>query len=397
MQTNRTMYTAPTVAATDLPLPVDAPFGRRQSSPRAATPYAIGPHSVGWAILGASRNAAPRFLAALRSLPPGPDGAVCAWPSAVYSHNARLAREFAQEHSLAFASVELDVILARPEIQCVYVASHPRHHAAAVEAALEARKHVLCEPPVALTVDEAQRLQRLAERRGRLLGLNYQQRHDPGLLLLRHWLQEHALGDLVGGAVRNTTLLPTAQQGWRVEPAWGGVALDRTMRTVDAVRFLTGEAAVVLGAAAGPRAFGSDETTTVRAVEQPHPPRQGTVAVEVLHGLLQLPRSGAVINTFDAYLAPHVQPRIEIYGSSGAAALQPWQSDTSSAVHFDRYGERLHAEDDAPAADLWTLAIAAFMAAVASGAPAPTPAAEDIANLAICLALLEQAGGPTPG
>ncbi len=368
---------------------MDEFFGRLHtspgSSPRAAAPYAIGPQSQGWALLGASRNAAPRFLAALRGLSPAPSGAVRAWPSALHSHNARLARDFAHQHALAFASVELEVILARPEVHCVYVANHPRHHAASVEAALRAGKHVLCEPPLALHVDEAQALEQLAAHRGRILGLNYQQRFDPALLLLRHWLSEHALGDLVGGAVRNTTLLAASQQGWRVDAAWGGVVLDRTLRSVDAIRFMTNETVRAQGAAAGPRALGA------AAASAP-----GAAAIEALHGLLALPRTGAIFNTFDAYLAPHILPRIEVYGSTGAAALMPWRSESSSALFFDRHGEQLSAAGETPAADLWSASISAFVAAVESNGAPPIAAAEDIANLRVCRALLAQAGGPAP-
>lgn len=365
---------------------MDARADSSRPSPRAAAPYAIGKQSQGWALLGASRNAAPRFLAALRGLPPAGDGAVRAWPSAIYSHNARQARDFAQEHALAFASVELEVILARPEVHCVYVAGHPRHHAEYVATALSAGKHVLCEPPLALSVSAAQRLQRLAKRNGRILGLNYQQRFDPGLLLLRHWLLEHALGDLVGGAVRNGTLLPVAQQGWRVEAAWGGIALDRTLRSVDAVRFLTGEAPRAAGAAAGPVAFGRGAARAER----------DAAAVEALHGLLALPRSGAVFSIFDAYLISHVPPRIEVYGATGSAALDPWQCHSSSAVYFNRHGEQLSAASETPAADLWAAAVSAFVAAVATNGAPPISASEDIANLTLGLALLAQAGGPTP-
>lgn len=375
---------------------MDIPPGRARARPRTTSPYAIGPQSVGWAILGASRNAAPRFLTALRGLPAGSDGAVRAWPSALYSHNAQQARDFARQQSLAFASVELEVVLARPEVRCVYVANHPRHHAEGIEAALEAGKHVFAEPPLALSVGEAHALHRLAERKGLLLGLNYQQRFDPGLLLVRHWLQEHALGDLVGGSVRNAILLPTSQQGWRVDPAWGGIALDRTLRTVDAIRFLTGERVRVVGAAAGPRALGEEGAALTRGETGSPAGRKGAAAVETLHGQLGLSPSGAVVDTFDAWLVPHVQPRIEIYGSTGSATLQPWQSETASAVQFDRHGMRLPAEDETPAADLWATSLAAFMAAVDSEGAPPVPALEDIANLEICLALLEAAGGGPP-
>lgn len=48
----------------------------------------------------------------------------------------------------------------------VYLRTHPELHAVQVEKALLAGKHVLCESPVALSVDECRRLYKLAEEKG---------------------------------------------------------------------------------------------------------------------------------------------------------------------------------------------------------------------------------------
>lgn len=48
----------------------------------------------------------------------------------------------------------------------VYLRTHPELHAEQIEKALLAGKHVLCESPVAFTVDECRRLYRLAEEKG---------------------------------------------------------------------------------------------------------------------------------------------------------------------------------------------------------------------------------------
>jgi predicted dehydrogenase len=176
-----------------------------------------------------------------------------------------------------------------------------------------------------------------------------------------------------------------------VDPAWGGVALDRTLRTVDTLRFLTGEDLQAVGAATGPRALGSAATPAPGSAV---PPAQ--TAVEALQGFLQLPRSRAVFSTFDAYLVPHVPPRIEVYGTVASAALVPWESEGSSTLHFYRHGEQLSAADATPAADLWSASVHAFVTAVEDRSAPPSSAADDVRNLSVCLALLAQAGAPTP-
>jgi predicted dehydrogenase len=60
-------------------------------------------------------------------------------------------------------------MLEDPEIDLIDICSPPHAHAAAIEAALAAGKHVLCEKPLALNAGDALRLARLAADSGRRL------------------------------------------------------------------------------------------------------------------------------------------------------------------------------------------------------------------------------------
>jgi predicted dehydrogenase len=72
---------------------------------------------------------------------------------------------FARVHELPRASASLDELLARSDVDAVYVAApHPRHEPIAM-AAIEAGKAVLCEKPLALDAAGAERLIAAAERR----------------------------------------------------------------------------------------------------------------------------------------------------------------------------------------------------------------------------------------
>lgn len=60
-------------------------------------------------------------------------------------------------------------VLADPEITAVVIATPAENHAALVRAALEAKKDVFVEKPLALRTDQAAELARIAEREGRVL------------------------------------------------------------------------------------------------------------------------------------------------------------------------------------------------------------------------------------
>lgn len=334
-----------------------------------AAPYLIGDELVGWLIAGASRIAAPRFLEAVRALGPNPqDGSVRAWVAAIHSNSPLRAREFALQYQIPHASHDLAALLARRDVRCVYVGNHPRHHGQTVLHALRAGKHVLCEPPIALNFDESDYLRHAAANRGLTLAVNYQHRLDPTFAVLRQMIAESDLGELLGGYIRNCTLLPPALHTWRVEPAWGGVITERSMRTVDAIRFLLGDEVRSVQAAAGPDL-------------------QGTGAIEDAHTLFVMRNNRAVFQSHDSFLLPHAPSRIDIYGTSGSVTVQPWSETGTSPISIYRHGERLQVQT--PQSSLLVRTLLAFEEGMKRGNPSLAGAVDDIANLNVCSAIHE--------
>jgi len=341
-----------------------------------AAPYAIDANSTGWLIAGASRIAAPRFVEAMRALPPIGTGSVRGWVAALFSHSPYRAREFALQQQIPLFDSELDPLLARSNIRCVYVCNHPRHHGQTVLAALRAGKHVLCEPPLALNLEEAHYLHNAAANRGLMLGVNYQHRQDPSLEVLRKMVAEHDLGTIVGGYIRNCVLLPPELHTWRVEPAWGGILFDRTLRTVDLLRFLLQEEIASVVARSGPRMFSSEPSSGDAELVSP---------IEDAHAIVAMKTSGATFHLHDSYLLPHAPSRIDLFGANGSVTIMPWSDTDASAMSIYRHGERLQVQT--PQANNWQRAIATFDASVRSGQLSTAGSLDDIENLSVCRAI----------
>jgi len=87
---------------------------------------------------------------------------------AVASADAGRARDFAARFRIANAHAGIDDLLARTDIDAVYIATATRDHAAHAIAALAAGKAVLCEKPFAIGVEQGQRVLEAAQRHGRL-------------------------------------------------------------------------------------------------------------------------------------------------------------------------------------------------------------------------------------
>lgn len=99
-------------------------------------------------------------------------------------------------------------------------------HAETFFAALErAPRAVLCEKPIAGTVEEAAKMVSAARAAGCVLAVNYMRRFEPGVLSLREMIEAGGLGDIYKGVV------------------WYGKGLrNNGSHFVDLLRFLLGEA-----------------------------------------------------------------------------------------------------------------------------------------------------------
>src|SRR5262249_54400658 len=116
---------------------------------------------------------------------------------AVASADAGRARAFADRFGVAQAFASLDALLARDDVDAVYIATATRDHAAQAIAALEAGKAVLCEKPFAIGVEQGQRLLEAARRSGRLFMEARWTTALPAYRALLRLARERALGEPV--------------------------------------------------------------------------------------------------------------------------------------------------------------------------------------------------------
>ncbi|MDC0749582.1 Gfo/Idh/MocA family protein [Polyangium mundeleinium] len=100
------------------------------------------------------------------------------------------ARRFGVPH--AFDRAEL--LIEHPEVDLVVVSVRAPLHAGLVRAAIAAKKHVFCEWPLGVSLDETAELARLAESAGVRTFISLQRRFAPGARYLRDLLAEGYVG-----------------------------------------------------------------------------------------------------------------------------------------------------------------------------------------------------------
>src|SRR6185369_8492880 len=94
-------------------------------------------------------------------------------------------------------------LLARPDIDLIYIATPPFLHYPQSRQALLAGKHVICEKPLAMTVEQADEMIGLAHKKGLVLVANLMQRYNPIFETIRRVIESKVLGEFLHGYFEN--------------------------------------------------------------------------------------------------------------------------------------------------------------------------------------------------
>jgi predicted dehydrogenase len=162
---------------------------------------------------------------------------------AMASTPARSADAAARWHTQPIVSLD---DLKSLNVDVVHVCSPNQAHAGHVEAAVAAGAHVICEKPLAVTREEAERLQVLAGDAGRIATMPFVYRFHPLIREIRSRVQDGDFGkwQLLHGSYLQDWLLSPMATSWRVDSARGGQSrafADIGSHWCDLMEFVTGE------------------------------------------------------------------------------------------------------------------------------------------------------------
>jgi D-xylose 1-dehydrogenase (NADP+, D-xylono-1,5-lactone-forming) len=216
---------------------------------------------------------------------------------AVASRDAARARAFADELGLGRSFGSYEELLASDEVDAVYVALPVSMHAEWTVRSLQAGKHVLCEKPLALRVEDAERCFDAAATAGRLCAEGLMWRHHPRTTLARKLVVDGAIGRLA--SVRAALSVGVEPGDIRRRVDLGGGALgDLGCYCVSAIRLFAGE----------PERVWAEQVT------------DGPGGVDLrLAATLRLP--GDVLAQFDVGLDLPRRDELELVGSEGRLTI----------------------------------------------------------------------------
>ena len=165
---------------------------------------------------------------------------------AIADADDRRRAKVAGKYKLDAAYPEHLALLANRDVEAVIVAVPTPLHSEVAIAAMEAGKHVLCEMPLASTIDDVQRMIDVAQRQGVILmpGLNF--RFTPNYVKAKQLIDSGSVGDMAALTYREwipaTDLAaqwPAGAWMWNIEQS-GGPLFTLAVWSIDLIRWLTG-------------------------------------------------------------------------------------------------------------------------------------------------------------
>lgn len=308
--------------------------------------------------------------------------------------NEKQLKLMSEKYGVTRTFTDKDEMLALPELDAVSVCAWNSEHAPCTIAALNAGKHVLCEKPMATTVEEAIAMKEAAERNGKLLQIGFVRRFGNDCAVLQDFIQKDFLGEIY--YAKATYLRRNGNpMGWFGDKSrsGGGPLIDLGVHVIDLTRYLMGnpKPVSVFGVTfhkLGNRSDLKDKKAYVSVSATDH----DICDVEDMATAMVRYDNGAVLSVETSFSLNLKKEKgtIELFGTKGGAKLDPelelytemngYMSDVSlcapTALSFD---------------GLFQQEIDHFVDCVLNGTPCKAPAQDGIDIMRILRAIYESA------
>jgi predicted dehydrogenase len=194
---------------------------------------------IKWGVIGSGG------IALRRTIPEGIVPAANAELAVVYDVNQKINDEVARKFGAQTARSFSEVLTA--ELDAIYIATPAHlHHDQVLECA-KARRHVLCEKPLGVTIAEAEEMVAACRQAGIQFGtafmMRFHSQHQAALKIV----QEGKLGKPVYGRAQLSCWYPPIEGAWRQNPAQGGGGslIDMGGHSIDLLEMYFGPVAKV--------------------------------------------------------------------------------------------------------------------------------------------------------
>ena len=169
---------------------------------------------------------------------------------AVMDTSIEAAENCKEKYGAKYAFTKYEDVLALDEIDAVYIASPVFFHKEQAIAAAKAKKHILLEKPVALTVADAEEIKKVCEENGVKVSIGFLMRFHGYHQKIKEIIAEGKIGEIVSIRGQFTCWYPDIEGAWRQKKATsgGGALVDMGIHVIDLIHYITGLKAVEVAA-----------------------------------------------------------------------------------------------------------------------------------------------------
>jgi predicted dehydrogenase len=256
---------------------------------------------------------------------------------AAWDDNSERGQKAAEQFGLQLYS-NVDELLARDDIQAVIITSETNRHVDFIEKSAAAGKAILCQKPMATTVEDCDRIIEAVERHGVHFQMAFQMRADPLNQQIKQWLDEGAVGKV--GMIRRRHCInflfnppaPGSGGAWHIDPVANvGMFFDDAVHAADFLYWLLGKPVSVMAEI--------DNVLTDVA-----PDDTGVAIYRWSNGIIGALENSSVTlaaeNTCEIYgdegvIIQNYDDLVSTQHSEGRPALRLYRKSTSSWENFD--------------------------------------------------------------
>lgn len=322
---------------------------------------------VKWGVLGVAGIAVRKVIPAMQE---GEWSEI----AAIASRDPRKAKDAASKLGIPKAYGSYDELLADPEIEAIYNPLPNHLHVPWSIKSADAGKHVLCEKPISITVEEAKELLAARDRCGVKIGEAFMVKTHPQWLRVRYLIDKGIVGKLrsIVGAFSYFNRDP---KNVRNVAEWGGGGvMDIGCYPITTSRWIFSEEPLrVCGMLEADPEFGTDRLSSA---------------------MMEFP-SGHSVFTCSTQLVPY--QRMQFLGTEGRIEIKiPFNAPNDRPCEIlidngkDVFGSGITTET-IPTCDQYTIQGDAFSKAIREGTEVPVPLEDAIANMAVIEAIFKSA------
>ncbi len=234
-------------------------------------------------------------------------------PAMLRSRNCRVAavmdvkgaEDVAREFGIPRHYEKEEDLVGDPEVEAVYIATPAHLHLEHIRLAARAKKHVLCEKPLALSSGQVREAIRASRKNGVFLQEGFMMKFHGAHRMIRRLISDGRLGKVVSLRAQLSCWYPPIRGAWRQDPrtGGGGALIDMATHLLDLLEFFAGrieKIAAITGNLVHP--YRSEDSSTILAQFE-----------SGAHG---------TIDCFFCIPDRASRTRLEIYGSKGAVLAE---------------------------------------------------------------------------